>query len=199
LTRIPNFAYSRAAAFVKPTTPCFAEAYAALPGRLTIIPATDDVFTIAPPPRFNICGISCFMHSQTPLRFTFISRSQSSSVQSAIRAKGVPTAPPPALLKAQSSPPYVATAVLTIASTCSVLVTSHWTYIPSPPVSSIARRVLRKSSAFRLAMTTFAPSAANANAAALPIPELPPVMSTTLSSKDFGIYNLFAYNPLYIY
>jgi hypothetical protein len=35
-----------------------------------INPATDEQFTIAPPPRCNIRGISYFIESQTPLTFT---------------------------------------------------------------------------------------------------------------------------------
>jgi hypothetical protein len=46
---------------------------------MPMIPAPDDVFTIAPPPCFRICGISYFMHRKTPRRSMSIIRFHSSS------------------------------------------------------------------------------------------------------------------------
>src|SRR5438105_8139969 len=52
-------AYSRAAALVRPTTPCFAATYAAPLKPLT--PAPEEVFTITPPPCLSSSGISYFI------------------------------------------------------------------------------------------------------------------------------------------
>ena len=56
-----------------------------------------------PPPCLSICGISYFMHRNTPVRFTAMIRPQFSSLQSAILGPTWPSIP--ALLKAQSSRP----------------------------------------------------------------------------------------------
>src|SRR5712691_2992020 len=65
LTRIPCCAYSNAAVFVRPTTPCLLATYAALPVSPTN-PATEAVLITAPPPCWSIWPISYFIHSQTP-------------------------------------------------------------------------------------------------------------------------------------
>src|SRR5262245_47226337 len=66
-TRIPCVAYCSAALFVRPETPCFVATPATGPAAPTS-PPTEPLFTIAPPPRFSISGISYFMESQTPVR-----------------------------------------------------------------------------------------------------------------------------------
>src|SRR5580658_7082339 len=79
LIRIPFLAFSRAAVFVSPITPCLLALYAAAPTEPTK-PRIDDMFTMAPPPPcLRICWISYFRQSHTPLRLTSIVRSKSSS------------------------------------------------------------------------------------------------------------------------
>lgn len=65
-------------------TPCFAAAYAGLP-LMPMIPAPEDVLTIAPPPCLRISGISCFMHTKTPRRL--ISRSWSPHREDLLRRR----------------------------------------------------------------------------------------------------------------
>src|SRR5215467_2321389 len=48
-------------------------------------PAADAVFTMVPPPWCSIWGISYFMQSQTPVRFTAITCCHRSSGYSAVR------------------------------------------------------------------------------------------------------------------
>src|SRR5271155_5086578 len=67
LIRIPLRAFSSAADFVSPITPCLLALYAAAPAE-PIRPVIDAMFTIAPPlPCLSICRISYFRQSQTPL------------------------------------------------------------------------------------------------------------------------------------
>ncbi len=107
LTRIPLFAFSNAALFVSPMTPCLLALYAAAPAE-PIRPVTDDIFTIAPPPPCrSICRISYLRQSHTPLRLMSIVRSQSSSD---CRTMGTHTPSIPALLKATSRRPNFSTA-----------------------------------------------------------------------------------------
>ena len=56
-----------------------------MPGNPTR-PATEAVFTIAPPPLATMWASSCFMHSHTPLRLMDSTRSQLSSAHSAVGA-----------------------------------------------------------------------------------------------------------------
>src|SRR5215469_17055145 len=118
-------AYSRAAVLVRPTTPCLAATYAEEVGR-PASPAIEAVLTIDPRPCACICGNSCLMHSHTPLRLTAIMRSNASSDHSAVFLPTASTCQPaiPALLKAQSSRPYVSTTVWTIDRTSASRLTS---------------------------------------------------------------------------
>src|SRR5262249_45234383 len=80
-TRIPWVAYCSAADLVRPDTPCLLATLAIGPATPTR-PTAEPLFTIAPPPRFNISGTSYFMQSQTPVRLAAITRCQSSSLVS---------------------------------------------------------------------------------------------------------------------
>ena len=51
-------------------------------------PATDDMFTIAPPPDFSMCGISYFIDRNTPFRLTSMTSSQTCSGVVGSRNKG---------------------------------------------------------------------------------------------------------------
>ena len=80
-----------------------------IPG-VAVSPAIEAVFTIAPPPSPRIAGATCFMPRKTPLRFTAITRSKSSSSSS---HSGARRPSMPALLKNASIRPKRATACST--------------------------------------------------------------------------------------
>ena len=100
-TRTPASANSSAAVFVIPITACLLAPYGTMPG-MPLSPATEAVFTIAPPPRSIIPGTTYFIPSQTPLRLTAITRSKSSSGYS---VSGATPPSMPALLKKTSIAP----------------------------------------------------------------------------------------------
>src|SRR3954451_10718419 len=68
-------------------------------------------------------------------------------------------------------------------STCSLLPTSTFTNLASPPFASIAATVWAPPSSLKSATTTRAPSAANSIDASRPMPFPPPVISATLPSR----------------
>src|SRR5579862_3148473 len=176
-TRIPAFAHSSAAVRVNPITACLLAIYAEAPAA-PISPATDDMFTMAPPPPcFSICGISYFRLSQTPFTLMSITWSNSSSVQS---NSGCHLPSMPALLNATSSRPYFSTVLCTNDCTSVALETSPFTKIPSPPADRIRRTVSFPSASRRPVITTLAPSFAKSTAVSRPMPVVPPVISATL-------------------
>ena len=149
----------------------------------------DAVLTIAPPPCAIIWGISYFRQSQTPLRLTLMTRSQSSSVQSTM----FPNAMMPALLWAQSRRPYDSTACAISAATSLAFVTSVWTKVASPPLAAIIRTVSSPPARAISETITRAPARANAIADALPMPEPAPVTSATFPANvAVGAIALFA-------
>ena len=77
LMRIPSAAWSCAAAFVRPTTPCFAATYAEIAGNATC-DMTLAMFTIEPPPAARITAISWRMQVKTDVRLTAMTRSHAS-------------------------------------------------------------------------------------------------------------------------
>lgn len=93
-----------------------------------------------------------------------------------------------ALLMAQSRRPKRATVPATRASISVCWRTSVRMNRPCPPKLSICRTTASLCSVRRASMATFAPSRANRSAVAAPIPELPPVMSMTLSLNDPVFY-----------
>src|SRR5215831_17400555 len=135
---------------------------------------------MAPPPWVRIWRISYFRHNQTPFKLITRTRSQVSSVHSWRGARG--RKPMPALLWAQSSLPYVSTALEMSACTSTAWDTSVLTKVASPPFSVMRWTVCCPPSSFMSATTSFAPSLANVRAVALPIPDAPPVTSATLPS-----------------
>ena len=95
-----------AADFVIPTTACLLAPYAKTVG-VPESPATDAVFTIAPPPLFIIASATDFIPSHTPFTFTDITRSKSSSEYSNKLRHGPRI---PALLKNASTRPNLSKA-----------------------------------------------------------------------------------------
>jgi len=132
---------------------------------------------MAPPPWFTIAGISWRRHSHTPLRLMEMTRSQFSSVQSAVGAL-LPSMP--ALLNATSSRPKFSIAWFTALSTSAGFDTSVLTNMASPPAFLIAWAASSPSLTRTSARTTLAPSRAKASAVARPIPAAAPVTRATL-------------------
>src|SRR5439155_9657838 len=103
----------------------------------------------------------------------------------------------PALLNAMSKRPKVATVLSTSAFTSASRVTSVLTKSAFPPAFSIAWTTACPSFSRRPATTTFAPAFASATAAALPMPEVPPVTTATLFSSDVFILIPFVANFIF--
>src|SRR6185437_15136943 len=179
-TRIPSFAYSTAAFFVRPRIPCLLAVYALSPAT-AISPALDDVFTIAPPPPDSICAIWCFIPRNVPRRFTAITRSKSSSLVSWKRS----CTPMPALLWAKSSLPCRSTTWATRARLSSDCDTSQGKNPAVPPASTISLTVSSPASRelSRSETTTDAPSAPKRTAHARPMPLAAPVTRPALPSS----------------
>src|SRR5262245_7503218 len=128
-----------------------------------------------------MAGISCFMHSHTPVSVTPSARSQSSRRISVSRRKPAPRA---ALFAAQCRAPKASTVARTIASTCASSATSARTQIARPPAASTSRTVSSPPAASTSATVTAAPSRAKPSAVARPMPAPPPVTSATLPSRS---------------
>src|SRR5271170_7343287 len=191
-TRIRFRAFSSAATFVKPITPCLLALYVAAPTKPDN-PSTDAVLTIAPPPPcLSICRISYFKHNHTPLRLMLMTRSQSSSDWLMIAAV-LPSIP--ALLNATSSLPNFSTAFFTRFSTSEAFDTSVFTNKASPPAAR-TNSTLSFPSVSRLpATTTFAPAFAKSIAVSRPIPDVPPVTSAVLPSNSLVIISSHGSSP----
>jgi hypothetical protein len=66
------------------------------------MPATEEMFTMEPPPDWRIAGIAYLVPRNTPLAFTAMTRSHSAAVRSSIATRGMTI---PALLTRMSSRP----------------------------------------------------------------------------------------------
>src|SRR5262249_9440247 len=180
--RMPWRAYSSAAALVMPATPCLAAVYAGT-RMAPVSPMMDEVLTMAPLPCLSICVISAFMHSHTPVKLTASTWFQSSSLHSCVSTL---LPPMPALLNAQSSRPYVSTALATIVSTSCDFDTSVLTKIASAPLSLTIVNVSWPPASTTSASTRLAPSRTKILAVARPMPEPAPVISAILPSNIPG-------------
>ena len=124
LQRIMSFACWLAVTFVKMRMAPLLAAYAGSWCRDWPMPATEEMFTIEPPPARRMAGIACFVPRNTPLAFTAITWSHSATVRSSIGTRGMTMA---ALLMRMSSRPWRSVAVLTAACQSASLVTSRCT------------------------------------------------------------------------
>src|SRR5947208_4192312 len=149
---------------------------------MPMIPAPEEVLTIAPPPCLSIRVISYFMHRNTPRRSMLMIRSHATPSTSAVGTNFFGSTP--ALLKATSSRPKASTVLSRAALTSSPRVTSHVTASARPPCSSIMRAVSWLPCSDTSATTTLAPSRANASAAARPMPLAAPVTNATFPVKS---------------
>ena len=89
----------------------------------------------------------------------------------------------PTLLNRMSTPPNRSTVASTTRLQSDESDTSASSKSPSPPRRSTSATVASPASRFTSAMATFAPSLANSQAVACPMPSAPPVMMTTFPSK----------------
>ena len=173
-----SLAWSTAIAFTRAMSPPFEAMYAASLG-IARIPSTLAVQTMEPLPVSFMAGIECLHMRNAPFRLTCITLSHSSSLVSTT----VPTGLNPALLKRQSSFPYLLSAASTQFLAWSAFETSVFTKIAFPPILAISFTVLRPPSSLMSAITTLAPFFAKRVADALPIPDEPPVTIATLPAR----------------
>ena len=139
---------------------------------------------IRPPPTLRISPMeSCI--SRTAAQ-TFSSKSDCQSSWLTL-SKGL-AMDEPALLTIMSTRPKLSTAVLIIFWEAPSVVMSKARGITEPSVAVLISCTAWSSTSWRRAtMTTLAPSLAILNAAAFPIPSLPPVMIATLPSRPMSI------------
>src|SRR5436309_531160 len=154
------------------------------------MPATEEIFTIEPPPARRMAGIAYFVPRNTPLAFTAITRSHSAAVRSSIATRGMTIA---ALLTRMSSRPWRPVARFTAFCQSVSLVTSRCVYEASPPAPRIAASTFLPSASRMSPKTTFAPSRANVSASAAPWPRAPPLSNASFPSSfpmSISLYGL---------
>ena len=134
---------------------------------------------IDPPPARRMAGITLLVPRNTPLALMSIMRSQSSTVVSSIR----PPPPMPALLTRTFSLPKRLWATPTAFCQSDSLVTSRRAKAASPPFALMSASTPRPSASRTSPMTTCAPSRANINASAAPIPRAAPLINATLPAS----------------
>ena len=133
---------------------------------------------LPPPPWRRICATACWLSSSAERALTWKTRSISSSGAS---ISGARTMNPPALLISTSMRPKRSTTACARAWTCTGSATSAWKACASAPAATRLAATARAASICVCPCTaTRAPWAAKACAAAAPMPELDPVISTTL-------------------
>jgi hypothetical protein len=141
------------------------------------LPPTVVTFTMAPPPRAFIIGITSRQKRTAAISL----RSRSICQVASSTASKAAAAEVPALLTRMSTPPKRPTAAFTNASMSGIRVTSAGCARISAPVAfSMAPAAARSTSGRRAHMATFAPHPASFSAVARPSPSLAPVMIATL-------------------
>ena len=162
---------------VMPTMAAFEDTYAAPPHPIT--PATEATLTIEAPDCIRLEAAR--MQRIVPFWLVSTMRSRSSSVK---RSMGLsPSSRMPALLTSTSIFPNLSITTCISFSGSSGLEISVATARTLPPFSSISLATSCRAASRRAVITTVAPSAANSLAVAAPTPELPPVITATLSFK----------------
>ena len=124
---------------------------------------------------FLSSGIARLQAKNVPLRFTFTTRSQSSSVMDSVG----PSTHRPAVLTSTSMRPVASTASAMRFSMSATLVTSQVTPWTSLIAASWPQRSSR-ATALRSPRTSAAPASANRRATAAPTPPAAPVTTTVL-------------------
>src|SRR5581483_10540114 len=136
------------------------------------MPASEQRWMTLPPPAAAIAGTANLLHRNTPLTFTAISASQSSSLVSST----VPLRQMPALLTRMCSAPKRSTAPSTIRRQSAARLTSARRATARSPISAAVSRAAASSTS---PTTTLAPSSAKARAIARPLPAPAPVTIAT--------------------
>src|SRR5262249_34583722 len=144
------------------------------------MPATDEMFTIEPPPARRISGIAYLVPRKTPLALTAMTRSHSAAVRSSIGTRGITIA---ALLIRMSSRPCRPVVTLTALCQSASLVTSRCTYEASRPSARMAASTFLPSASRMSPKTTLAPSRAKSCASAAPCPRAPRLINATFASS----------------
>jgi hypothetical protein len=180
LTRTPLAAHSTAAVSVKLTIPARAAPLCAMPGIEPQLSAT--MLTMAPP-----CScIACTKHSRAirkpPVRLVATTASQPLALIVAAGAMYWP----PALLTSASMRPWRASTVATACLTASSSRMSQARLSARPPSARISSAVACSLAASRPSSTGVAPSAASSWAVQRPMPEPPPVTTTTWPANRPG-------------
>src|SRR5215204_749938 len=151
-------------------------------------PATEATFTIAPPPRFFMCGITAWVPLNGPRRLTAMMRSQSATGIAAIVCRVIV----PAELTSTSMLPALIAISLARRAKASPSATSSACPLAPPPISAATRCAASPS---RSITATRAPAAAKARALVAPIPLPPPVTRTVFPVKSSAIGRLLLFRP----
>src|SRR5829696_2580504 len=175
VTEIRSLSHSDPSAVVTATTPAFAAAYSTARYGPRTSPATEDTFTIEPPPRRRIGSSTAWMPNMTPRRLTSSTSPQrSEDVSGKFGGRW-----PPALLTSTSTSPAVSTTRRQSSSHATsamhgVTAPSRSETTSSSPSCSSSRSVAR----------TCAPSAANASVVARPMPQAAPVTMAVFPARS---------------
>src|SRR5215218_3937932 len=139
------------------------------------------MLTIEPAPACFIAGIAALQPRKVPSPLMSLTRRYSARLQSSIELR----TPTPAAFSRPCRPPNVSTVAATALFHAGSSVTSSGTKRPASPSSAARARPLASS---RSASTALPPSRTTRRAVAAPMPEAPPLMSTTLSARrDKGL------------
>src|SRR5690349_6915507 len=138
------------------------------------------MLTIEPAPPFSlivlaIAGIACLQPRKVPIELMSLTRRYSSRVQSSIELR----TPTPAAFRSPCRPPKISTVAATAFAQAASSVTSSGMNWDASPSSCASARPLASS---RSASTALPPSRTTSRAVAAPMPEAPPLSSTTLFS-----------------
>mmetsp|Transcript_6768 Transcript_6768/g.12554 ORF Transcript_6768/g.12554 Transcript_6768/m.12554 type:complete len:278 (-) Transcript_6768:56-889(-) len=180
LTATPLFFSSAAKVAAMPSSANLEVTYGPIDG-IPILPARELTMTMSPPDSSMVC------RSTAPLTAaTLTTLSSRSCLRAGIgcskRGAFPPSPAPPALLINKSMPPKAATAAATPCSTATSSVTSATiginTLLSALRRDAFSATTSLSSAAVRDMIATFAPSAAQINAIAFPIPRPPPVTNT---------------------
>ena len=131
---------------------------------------------MTPPPVFRICSAAYAQPKNTDFKLLSTTRYHSSSVSSS-NGRWILM---PALLTQTSTLPYRSATTSAKCRSCAVSVTSACSASSGRPCAANRSETASSFALLRPQTATRAPSCAKASAASSPIPEVPPVMATTL-------------------
>src|ERR1700730_4002551 len=134
------------------------------------------MLTIEPPPDCLIAGMADLQPRNVPSELMSLTRRYSASVQSSIELR----TPTPAAFSRPCSPPNLSTLAPTALCQPASWVTSRVTNSAASPSSAASARPLPSS---RSASTALPPSRTTSRALSAPMPDAPPLTSTTLFSR----------------